>query len=270
MQLPGVSRLGNLGMVGERKAVALLCLSFYATLFFLITLSARSELPEWAPCFAGMTLLYLVTFVGVAAEWFWGRWFAIGIGYSGVTMALMTLVSTRSLPPPLMIFGGMHGLVALCLMGEKMAAHFEAKPEWRERWNLDEQGVVRVRKSVTRAASSLPALVLFALAPRGEAAAIAVTGLAVLGLFGLLEGRAWGVLTLGASGLASLGLALVAAAGGASWSGFYAMALQPMGNLVGAPVFLAPAVLVGGAGLLLCAAWAPFAGPIARHLTRSR
>ena len=59
-----------------------------------------------------------------------------------------------------------HAIVAACLQGEKMAVLFDAKPDWRNRWKLDDQGVIRVRKSVTRAASSLPALIMFALAPR--------------------------------------------------------------------------------------------------------
>ena len=49
MKLPGLDRLGSVGFVGERKALSLLCLGFYTTLFFMIGLSARSELPEWVP-----------------------------------------------------------------------------------------------------------------------------------------------------------------------------------------------------------------------------
>ena len=88
----------------------------------------------------------------------------------------------------MVIFGVMHALISLCLLGEKMAAAFDAKPGWRERWKLDEQGVIRVTKSVTRAASSLPALVMFALAPRGDQALVAygwVLTLGALALFGL-------------------------------------------------------------------------------------
>src|SRR5947207_786944 len=109
----GLDLLNRIGFVGERKAVALLCLAFYTTLFFLIGLSARTELPEWVPVFVGMTLIYLVAFLGVAAEWFWGRWFATGVGYWGLTMTVMALVSTRSLPTPMLVFGVMHGLIAL-------------------------------------------------------------------------------------------------------------------------------------------------------------
>jgi hypothetical protein len=209
MKLPGVDALGSVGLVGERKALALLCLGFYTTLFFMVGLSARTELPEWLPVFIGMTVIYTTAFMGVAAEWFWGRWFATGLGYWGCTMAVMAFVTTRSLPPQMIIFGVMHALISLCLAGEKMAAVFDAKPQWRERWKLDDQGVLRVRRSVTRAASSLPALVMFALAPRENAGSFAVGwdltaivlgALAIAALIGLLTSlRTWTILSRGPS-----------------------------------------------------------------------
>jgi hypothetical protein len=211
IKLPFVDKLGSVGMVGERKALALLCLGFYMTLFFMISLSARTELPEWLPVFTAMTLMYGVTFFAVAAEWFWGRWVATGLGYWGLTMTGMALVAARGLPPAMIIFGIMHGLIAACLAGEKMAAAYDAKPEWRERWKLDDQGVIRVRKSVTRAASSLPALIMFALAPRdgaGSLLAPAALTLALLGIGGLLARRTWSVFALGSAGMATLGLLL--------------------------------------------------------------
>src|SRR6185369_5783243 len=125
MKLPGLDRLGSVGLVGERKAIALLCLGFYTTLFFMIVLSARTELPEWLPVFVGMTTVYVIAFMGVAAEWFWGRWFATGLGYWGCTMAVMAFVTTRSFPAPMIVFGVMHGLISVCLLGEKMAAVFD-------------------------------------------------------------------------------------------------------------------------------------------------
>jgi hypothetical protein len=212
MKLPGMERLGSVGLVGERKGVALLSLGFYCTLFTMLTLSARSELPEWLPAFGAMTALYITAFMSVAAEWFWGRWFATGLGYWGTTVAIFSIIMTQSLPPAMVVFGVMHALVALCLAGEKMAARFDARPEWREKWKLDEHGVVRVRKAVTRAASSLPFLVLWALAPRqGEdafatgvhpASMILLLVVAVLA-FGVLVGtrRTWALLGLGATGL---------------------------------------------------------------------
>src|SRR5256885_2069567 len=211
MKLPGIDRLGSLGFVGERKAVALLCLGFYSTLFFLVGLSARTELPEWVPVFFGMMAIYVFAFVAVAAEWFWGRWFAVGLGYWGMTMMVMAFVSTRQLPPAMVIFGTMHALISLCLLGDKMAAAFDAKPGWRERWKLDEQGVIRVKKSVTRAASSLPALVMFALAPREGQELLGLTAfaLALVGFGGILAARTYGVLSLAAAGVATAALVIV-------------------------------------------------------------
>src|SRR3954471_5892647 len=200
MKLPFMDTLGSVGLVGERKALALLCLGFYTTLFFMIGLSARTELPEWVAVFSAMTLMYAVAFFAVAAEWFWGRWFATGLGYWGLTMTVMAWVTTRQLPTALIVFGSMHGIVSLCLGGEKMAALFDAKPAWRARWKLDDQGVIRVRKSVTRAASSLPALIMFALAPRegqmATALGLSAFALALIGFGGVLAARTYGVLTL--------------------------------------------------------------------------
>jgi hypothetical protein len=259
MKLPFVDTLGSVGLVGERKALALLCLGFYTTLFFMICISARTELPEWVPVFTAMFLMYGVAFFAVAAEWFWGRWFATGLGYWGMTMMVMAWVTTRSLPPAMVIFGLMHGIVSLCLAGEKMASMFDAKPAWRERWKLDDQGVIRVRKSVTRAASSLPALIMFALAPREGQEALALTAfaLALVGVGGLIANRTWGVMALVGSGAGAAAL--------------LAIGRQPDGL---ASVYqYAPFGVAGGAALtpllgvlatvLLFAAALPFVRPMA-------
>jgi hypothetical protein len=275
MKLPGLDRLGTVGFVGERKAVALLCLGFYTTLFFMIGLSARTELPEWVPVFTAMFTIYVTAFLGVAAEWFWGRWFATGLGYWGCTMAIMAFVTTRGFPTTMVVFGVMHALISLCLAGEKMALAFDAKPAWRERWKLDEQGVVRVRKSVTRMASSLPALIMFALAPREgqmvfgapvwDRAVLAFAAIGLVAMLGfLVTRRTWAVLALGAVGVAVF---FKAAAGAVHvWHG--ASYLDVATNF---PVFefltQACGVFAGG---MLFAASLPFAGPIAGYVLRGR
>jgi hypothetical protein len=273
MKLPGLDRLGSVGMVGERKALALLCLGFYSTLFFMITLSARTELPEWLPAFTAMTSIYVVAFFGVAAECFWGRWFATGLGYWGLTMAVMAIVTTRSFPAPIMILGVMHGLISACLAGEKMAAAFDAKPAWRERWKLDEQGVIRVRRSVTRMASSLPALVMFALAPREGSEAFGIASydlvsyglftLAIVGVVGFLASqRTWALFALAAAGV---GLTVRSLGATQLWSAhsYFDPSAWPYAScamhLVG---------FLGGAVLLT--ATLPFLGPIARYVLRGR
>jgi hypothetical protein len=266
MKLPGIDRLGSLGFVGERKALALLSLGFYCTLFFLVGLSARTELPEWVPVFFGMMAIYVVAFVAVAAEWFWGRWFAVGLGYWGMTMTVMAFVSTRQLPAAMVIFGTMHALISVCLLGDKMAAAFDAKPGWRERWKLDEQGVIRVKKSVTRAASSLPALVMFALAPRQDQglvhiAVMTLGGLALFGLGGLLLQRTWGILVMAASGVACLVAATLITPPEVNVS-----AASLFGGLL--PLVMTPQLFVAFAGVMLLATATPFLHPIRRYLSK--
>lgn len=266
MKLPGVDCLGSLGFVGERKALALLCLGFYCTLFFLVGLSARTELPEWVPVFFGMMAIYVLAFTAVAAEWFWGRWFAVGLGYWGMTMTVMAFVSTRQLPPAMVIFGTMHALIPLCLLGDKMAAAFDAKPGWRERWKLDEQGVIRVKKSVTRAASSLPALVMFALAPRGDqalvhTAVLTLGALALFGLGGLLLQRTWGILVMAASGAACLVASTLITTPEVS-----ATAASLFGGLM--PLVMTPQIFVAFAGVMLIASATPFLHPMRRYLSK--
>jgi hypothetical protein len=255
MKLP--AWLTQFGLVGERKALALLCLAAYATLFALMGLIAMSQIPEWTACFFAMAACYGVGFFAVAAGWFWGRWFAVGLGYSGLTMAIMAIVATRDLSVAMLVFGAMHGLMAICLLGEKMQAVYEARTDWRQRWKLDDQGVARVRASVTRAASSLPSLILWVLAPR-EGAEVALLALAGIGLFGLLRGRAWGVLVLGASGFAAIAGAAASAISGHT---------EPLAFGDGAGV-IPSGWLAAAAGVALLAATAPFARGIAHKLLR--
>jgi hypothetical protein len=262
MKLPFMDKLGSVGFVGERKALALLCLGFYTTLFFMIGLSARSEIPEWVPVFTAMTLMYGVAFFAVAAEWFWGRWFATGLGYWGIWMVAMAWITTRDLPSPLVIFGVMHAIISLCLAGEKMAAAFDAKPAWRERWKLDEQGVIRVRKSVTRAASSLPALIMFALAPREGQAVLGWTAFALVitGFGGVLVNRTYGVLALLAGAVAT-GALLTAPMPFATSTYFYKEYFISAGD----PTLMA--VGYSAVALIFLAAL-PFVRPMAAYLVR--
>ncbi len=250
MKLP--EQVSQLGFVGERKAVALLFLGFFATVFTLMGFLASSQLPEWTAAFFGLGACYGIGFFAVAADWFWGRWFAVGLGNSGLMMAVMALVATREILPQMVVFGAMHGLITLCLLGEKMAAVYEARPDWRQRFKLDEGGVVRVKHSVTRAATSLPSLILWALAPR-DGAGMALLAVGVVGMVGLLRGRTWGVLAVASAGAAAVVSALAVTS--------HASAATPLPGLW-APTF---GVLAGG--LLLLSAL-PFARPIAAFLRR--
>lgn len=267
MIFPVPEQLKNFGYAGERRALALLCLGFYATLFVLFGLAALEQFPEWAPCFLALGGCYALGFFALGAGWFWGRWFALGLGSSGVTTVFFAVVTARQLPAPLAIFGVMHGLVVLALLGERMAALNDGQEGWRKRWSLDDKGVARVRRSVTRAATSLPSLILFALAPRQDqewlATAAAAFGLS--GLWGLLRGRTWGLLALGAGGVSALLAAFPVAPGGLDWlaQGYARPFTEPFWPTAST---LAPFAVFGGA--LLLTAVAPFVRPALAFLRR--
>ena len=192
--------LGRVGFTHERKALALSILGLFSSYFLLLMLIARDQMPEWYPAFSAMFALYFIAFFGVAAHWFWGRWVAIGLGSWGATIAIWGCITQRAFEPALVILGVTHGLVALLLMGSSMGAHYEGRADWRTRFGLDDEGVKRLRRSVTRAASSLPAIVLFALAPRQDDGAVLLL-VAALGIGGLLLGRSISLFALAAASI---------------------------------------------------------------------
>ena len=75
-----------------------------------------------------MSACYGVAFMGVAAEWFWGRWFAAGLGWSGVMVARRVVRHDRAGRPCSRSTAGVHGLVVLALAGKKMAERFDLQP----------------------------------------------------------------------------------------------------------------------------------------------
>jgi hypothetical protein len=241
-------KLGTLGFERFRRALAALSLSFFAILYTFLALSA----PEgWGPALGGLAGCYLVAFFAVSAEWFWGRWFASGIGWSGIMVAIFGMVQLGWVPA-LAIYGVLHLLVVLPLAGRSMAARYDLQEGWRARYKMDELGVARLRKTITRSAASLPSVILWALQPKEPGhgmwmgmLALVTLSLATAGLWGLVRLRTWGWLAVGAS-------ALVALAGG--------HLMVPMT----APLGIAPDL----AGVLLLAAALPFAAPAARFLRR--
>lgn len=247
-------KIGQLGFTHERKALALSLLGLFSSYFLLLMLIARSEMPEWFPAFAAMFGLYFISFFGVAAHWFWGRWVAIGVGSWGATIAVWGIITARAFEPALVFLGVTHGVVALLLMGPSMAVHYEGRADWRARFGLDDAGVARLRKSVTRAASSLPAIVLFALAPRQDAG-MTLAVLAVLGVGGLLAGRTIALAALALAAIGSLGMAAFGSVTPLDAHGFF---LVPVGQV--------PQLLGLYAGVALLASVAPFVGPIGRFL----
>jgi hypothetical protein len=100
-------------MVGIRRALALLLLSFYFWQFLITALLGPEEL---LPAFIGLTICYGLAFVGIAAEWFWARWFAIGIGHFG-SLFLISLLQV-GFEPTIAVLGLSHVAVALFLAGE--------------------------------------------------------------------------------------------------------------------------------------------------------
>jgi hypothetical protein len=227
-------------------------------LFFSLYLMTSLNAPEgFGRVFVALSLCYGVAFVAVVAEWFWGRWFASGLAWSGIMIAVAALVVVGWIPA-LVIFGALHLVVVVCLMGKKMAARYDLQEGWRQKYKMDDFGVARLQKTVTRSAASLPSLILWALAPKEEgmaALAVGATLLAVAGLRGVIHLRSWGILALAG--------AAAAAVFGSSWAGLSASSdmgpLSQVGGMAGAPlamVFLAAAVL-------------PFTGSILRYLRRS-
>lgn len=196
------------GFAGERKAFALLVLAFYMALYGLIALlmstapPEETEMRQWMLFFGALGATYAVAFYALAASWFWARWFAIGLGWSGLTMTFWSIVTMKTLNPVLLFYGATHGVVALFLQGKRLIAEYEGRPEWRKRFGLTDDGVQRVRNSVTRAAVSLPTLIMICLAPRPEEEGLLRLGavLGVVGLLGLLRMRTWGVVSLLSAG----------------------------------------------------------------------
>lgn len=195
------NKLGTLGFEGPRRAFAALALSFFVVLYLFLSFNAP---PGWGPAFGALGLCYLVAFFSVVAGWFWGRWFASGLGWSGLMVAGISLVMI-GWAPALAIYGALHALIVLPLAGKTMAAQYDLQEGWRQRYRMDELGVARLRKTITRSAASLPSLILWALGPKegqGMVFSLATLGLAIAGLSGVVRLRTWGWLALaGTAGL---------------------------------------------------------------------
>jgi hypothetical protein len=186
-------------MLGPRRALSLFVLGFTTTIFILVALAQGGA---WARCFFALAAVYGVAFFSIAAGWFWGRWYTMGLAASGITLAILGLV-TSGWNGSLAIWGGIHLLIYGPLVGDAMATHFEGQRAWRERYALDEHGVMRIKRAVKGAATALPTLIFFTLAPR-EGAALGPLLLlgSSLGFLGLVRMRFWGVALLGVTALA--------------------------------------------------------------------
>jgi hypothetical protein len=254
-------RLDEVGFEKTRRALAALSLSFFISMYLLVALNAE---PGWAPAFLALAACYLVAFLSVTADWFWGRWFASGLGWSGVMVAGMVLLLI-GWNPALAIYGGLHALVVVALSGKKMAAQYDMQETWRQRYGMDEFGVARLRKTVTRAAASLPSLILWALGPKeGQGMLLAAASIATLltaagGIRHLIQARTAGWIML-AGAAASLWMlsSTPVSMSVPSLSQLGSVAYTPA--LVGVPLFVAT--------LFLSLATLPFAWPALRFLRR--
>jgi hypothetical protein len=272
MQLPpGLAalsaRLSQFGFERTRRAMAALVLSAFTTIFFLVSLNAPDG---FARVFAALSICYGVAFVGVVAELFWARWFASGLAWSGIMLAIVVLTQLGWVPQ-FAFFGGMHLLIAVALMGKKMALRYDLQEAWRTRYKIDDYGVARLRKAITSTAASLPSMIMWLLAPREESfavAGVAALVLAVLGLRGLVKMRSWGVLALAGAATVAGGVATASALFGAIGQGIG----QGIGTTAGVSVATVPTIMSIAAAplavLFLAAALIPFAGPVIRFMRR--
>ncbi len=198
-------KLGALGYERVRRAVAALSLSFFAIVFLFIAFSVPA--PGWQAPFVALAACYLVAFFAVVAEWFWGRWFATGLGWSGIMVAIIA-ISNLGWDPGLAIYGLLHAAVVVPLAGKSMAARYDLQEGWRQRYKMDDFGVARLRKTITRSAASLPSVILWALAPKepgqGTLLSLVALALVVTGLGGLVRLRTWGWLAVGMSAVVAL------------------------------------------------------------------
>jgi len=252
---------GSRGL-GERRALALLLLAFYATIFFLLALGQAGQ---WQRCFGALSVAYVMAFFALASEWFWGRWVASGIGLSGVATGVLGLL-TSGWNPGLAVWAGLHAAIYVPLLGAPMACKCDDASRWRERYHVDSSAGERIRRAVQRAAMALPTLILYALAPGpGQAPAWLILGSVVLGLSGLLRLRFWGVLILvtGASvtvGALVLGVGFPASQSAGATTALVALSPSAILNMHG---------VVGAVGALcLLGAAAPFVRPAIESLRR--
>jgi hypothetical protein len=251
-----MERLRGIRLEKERVAVSLLCLSSFVVLYASAVFSAPAG---WRPAFTALALCYGLAFFALASQWFWARWFASGLAWSGTTLGLVSLVML-GWHPILALYGGLHGLVLGMLSGPHMVARFEMQAPWRERYTMDEFAVARLGRVVTRTSVAMPSLILWALAPREGQGLWLITGLAMAcgmaGLSGILRLRTWGVFGLGVSAAAAM---VGAAAASLSESSLPAEGWVRFVSWAG---ILRPGVLFSA--ILLIGAIAPMAGALRR------
>ena len=225
-------------LVSFRRSVASLVFAANGLLWLV---NAMLGPPELRAVTIAMTAVYAVAYFAVSADFFWGRWFGMGLCYFG-SLYLLALLQNPEYSLFFGILGGSHVLALLCLYGGTMASSYEGSPQWRLAFNVDEDTARRLGRSVQSAATTLPILILQLLGPRQESGllVLAVFGLALSGLVGLLRMRTWSLLALGGAGVGLLSTLVLPVERVA------APFTAPLGAGFGTEM-----LLVGGIGLLL-------------------
>ncbi len=174
----------------------------YGFLYLLVTLQAPDG---WATAFGSLAFIYAAGFVGLVAGYFWARWFVIGLGISGFLTGALSMLQLGVLEPTLVFYALTHLAITGAMWGNGMSRSFDGRKEWRERFHLDESATNRLGKSVIRVGVSLPYVVLFALAPREDAAlALLGGGMVMAGAWALTRMRSWAIPAFGAGAIAML------------------------------------------------------------------
>jgi hypothetical protein len=237
-------------LVGERRALASAVMAFYGLLYGVLAILGAA--PELSKALAALAGVYGLAFFALVAGYFWARWYAVGVGLYGVITAGVGMFQIGA-EPVLLFMGGTHLAATLLLWGQKMSLPYDGQTAWRERFHMDEHAVQRLGRSVIRAGVSLPFILLYALAPRPDAASLlaSLAGLALagLGLQALIRLRTWGVMALGAAGVTMLSIA----AADVATAGLTSSVLKP-----------------AIAGALLIAAAVPFVAPMLRWVREAR
>jgi hypothetical protein len=235
-------------LVGERRALASAVMAFF---FLFYTVIAYSQvLPDFTKAFVAIAGVYGLAFFALVAGYFWARWYAVGVGLYGVITAAVGIWQIGA-EPVLLFVGGTHLAATMMLWGSAMSLPYDGQTAWREKFHMDDNAVQRLGRSVIRAGVSLPFVLLYALAPKPDAASTLASIVALLltglGIRALVQMKTWGVLALGAAGVMLTTLAGV--------------------DLMQGDRFVLPAALGGS---LLILATVPFVAPMRRWVARTR
>lgn len=200
-------------MLQVRRALAILGLLAFSVMWGQ---AVRWETGWMLACAVVFSLGDLLCAVALLRDWYWARWFGLGIGLVG-TMNIAVWIALRGLSnESFMLFQGVaFPALFLLLTGERMRARYEGSPSPRNPWR-GAQGPVRVLSAaIVLNIATAPMLVLYAcfnpsmsLGQRPVALSVAV--LTATGVVFTVMRRTLGLVLLCAAGLAACALAMVA------------------------------------------------------------